>query len=203
MFLVKLKIAQMRRSDRSNDPNYEFVDAVVPANHEDKTNYKNLSTFGLKTGKDFNYVRDEMKVLLIADTGFANVSEDTDKKILAIWGLCTEAEALTVGITADEYDSYIDAVLDNTKKARGLRVERTRKDFGREIVKGTMTYGESDQLHADSKDLFEAWADANNQLFIDWINSAGNYVGAGFMEKTYGTQVRKDKMIDRIINGNI
>ena len=193
MILIKYIIPKMVEVNKKLDPNYEFVDTFDENIHENIHTIENLSFVKDITIKDFNFIRNCILSLIITKGGFDNLTYN-EKIISSRWLLCTESQALSIGVSSESYDLYIDSLLDGTKESRRLRVEAARKDFGKEIVKGTLSYVDSNLLHTDTKGLFESYVDANNQDFINWINYT-------FETKSYYTPDRKQKLINRIING--
>lgn len=204
MKLVKLKdqvMVETKQDAIDNiNPNYLFVDIVDPLTQDDITSIENIYAFGLLTGRDYITVFTELKVLYIAKGGFSGLT-DIEKTISAKSALCTEAEALSTGVTEVQFDSYIDNLADKVKEARNIRVELARKDFSRELKKGTMGYPESNLLLADTRELFNDYVTGNNPAFSKFITDTGDYVTTGISSKSYFTQARKDNLIKRIVNG--
>lgn len=204
MFLAKYKTPRMvEKSDSLNniDPNYEFVDVIDAIKHDNITSIENIANLGLLTGRDFIFVRDELYSQLVLKGGWDSVSMP-EKHCICRYVLCTESQALTI-ISKEQLDLYDSSVLDNTKLARANRVELARKDLGKERLRGTLAYADSRSLNLDTDKLFETYIVSDNKDFSDWIKSEGAYVGNGFLEKPYGNADRKQKLIDKIINGKI
>lgn len=202
MILIQYKIPKMKEKDSNVDPNYEFVLSVDNNTQNNIHNLKNLDYIGPLTGKDYNFIRDEIFKEIVSRGGFDNLSNTTEKIIAAKWICCTEAQALTV-ISQQEYDKYAGNLVDEAYNSRENRRLLAKKVLGIEVVKGTLDYNGSNQMDKDSGELARAWVNARNSGFIDWIMNSGSYSGSGFEVQPYGTLTRKQVLIDYIISGSI
>lgn len=204
MKLIQYKVAKMVESKQdvtdNINPNYDFVDIVDQSIHNDITSIESINTFGPLTKRDFITLVAEIKALLISKGGFINLTT-AEKLVVAKLAICTEAEALSVGISSETFEEYIDNLASKNKKAREKRVEVARKDFSRELKRGTMTYAQSNALLVDTRDLFNDYIIGNNPAFVSFITSTNEYLTTGFSTKTYYTLERKQRLIDRIVNG--
>lgn len=204
MELIKHKVSKMVETKagvlQKLNPNYEFVDVVDSDLHDVITSIETIYAFGLLTGRDYITFLTEIKTLIISKGGFSGLTEQ-EKNIISRLAMCTDAEALTVGVTSEQFDTYIDTLADKTRSAREKRVELARKDFSKELKRGTMTYTQSNSLLIDTRELFNDYMVGNNPAFIYFITDTNGYESTGFSSKAYYTADRRQRLIDRIVTG--
>jgi len=201
MILIKHKASKMVTVGSTTNPNYEFVNVVDTDLHTDIHNIESLDLFGQLTGRDYNFVRNEIMKLILTKGGFDNLTNG-EKYVTGKWICCTEAQALTV-MSSTEYDDYVGDLVDQSYKSREKRRLAAKRELGKQVVKGDLTYDLSNQLDTDSFDIARAWVNANNPLFTDWIMGINDYSGSGFMSKPYATPERQQILIDKIISGSL
>ena len=148
MKLVKLINPILHKGEGVN-PNYLFVDTVDSGLHIDLTSIENVSTLGVKTGRDFLFLRAQLLIILTAAGGFSSLTE-SEKRVIIEHSLSSQTDALTV-VSQAEYDAVVDNYQVQSKASRTVRAELARRKFGQEIVKGTLSYADSNQFFSDSK----------------------------------------------------
>ena len=201
MRLIKYILPQMRIVGSTTNPNYAFVDTVDTNTQVDIHTLENIDTIGLLTGRDYNFVRNEISKLVVSLGGFDNLN-NSEKYVAGKWICCTEAQALTV-MSTTEYDTYVGNLVDLSYKSRETRRLLAKREIGKQVVKGELTYDLSNQFDADSSDIARAWVNANNPLFTDWIMGINDYSGSGFITKPYASLERQQILIDKIISGSV
>jgi hypothetical protein len=202
MKLIKYKQPKMADIDLDIDPNYNFVDVVDDENEIDITDFDTLSIFGVRTGYDFMFVRNEVITLRDLEGGFSGLTDEWKKEICAEFAACTEAQALSV-LSVDKQKKHWKNTLNSLRESRETRVEKARQELGLEVLAGTMPITDSNQFYKDTKDLFRNYIGAGDIEFFDWINSTGAYIATGFASKSYYTDERKQILVDKIILGKI
>ena len=196
MKLIKYKVALMVESTENlfRNPNYEFVEDVDPNTQDDITTLENLNAFGHMAGRDYMIVLTVAKTLFVATGGFVAQS-DNDKRASVRMALCNSEEAQSIGYTLDQFISFQDNLCDETLKVRMVRVDMARKDFGRELLDGTMTYEQVNALLSDTRDILTDYIVGNSASLLNWINTEFNEA------KSYFSQERKDKFLNKIMLG--
>lgn len=194
--LVKYIQPKLRSVSSNIDPNYNFVDTVDTNTQTDIHTLINIDRVGLLTGYDYNFVRGKVLEQVITQGGFDNLTAD-EKYVAGKWICCTEAQALTV-MTQEEFDTFAAALVDGAYASRETRRLNAKRQFGIEVVKGTLTYADSNQFDVDTEEMARAWVNANNPAFTNWITT-----GSGFIAQSYGTEARKQVLINYIISGSI
>ena len=201
MKLIKYKTPVMVPMGSLTNPNYSFVNTIEIGTQDDITSYQNLDVFGVKTGRDFMFVRDEMIALITTDGGFSTLSTE-DQLIVARWSACAKNDALTL-ITADERKAYNMNTVAELKKSRSRRIELARQIIGNRILDGDMTYADSNDMLSSTEALFDNFVTGANPAFIYWLNSINGFELNGFASKSYYNEAVKNELIDIVVNGKI
>jgi hypothetical protein len=204
MKLVKFKAAKMveQKDDvlRNIDPNYLFVDVVDADIHEDITSIEAIYVFGMLTPRD--YITYVSEIVAAADSkGEFGDLTPTEQKIYAKLGLSSKAQAASVGITSFDYSKAIRDLSAKTMDARKERIETLRLDLSEEFGDGILTKEHSNLILLDTVTMVKAWERGKHPEFIEWITDSGEHVSTGLSSKVYYTPERKQKFVDRIING--
>lgn len=199
MKLVRMKNRQMVNSYGEVDPNYAFVETVDTDIHEELTSYTDFDVFGIKTGKDYMFLRAEL-ITKCATDGFSNLV-DYDKKTVAKYAACSFSDAMSV-LSVDERSYYNKIIVANLKIARAERIEKCRQIAGSMVLDGIYTYAQINTFLDDTESLFEKYIKGANPEFIYWLNSTNTYTLTGFESKSYYIESLKNKLLGIVLNGD-
>lgn len=195
MILIRLK-------DRTKGRVYKFVDLLDNDIHDDLNKIKYIDKFWNKTNHDFIIARNSIKNIGESLGGFDNLT-DVEKKIYTEYSLSTKLQADSFGVSDEDRINNNKSVGEQLKTSRNNRVENARKNIGSDVLDQSLSYAESNLMYDDTKELFNKYIVAGDVEFLDWINSTGNHIGAGFSSKIYYTDDRKQMLIDIVITGKL
>lgn len=204
MKLIQYKAAKMVESKQdfigNINPNYQFVETVDTATQDDITSIEAIYTLGQLTNWDYITILTEIATQVGLKGGFNNLNT-TEKRIYANTALGSKTDALSTGMTGQQWSKAVRDLSAITLLVREERGETLRLDLSEELKDGLLTIDQSNTMFNDVSVMLASWIKTKNPEFIYFILSTNQYAGTGLAFKEYGTPARCSKFVDRIIKG--
>lgn len=176
-------------SDAENQPEYTDISTI-----------KNWSMIGEFLGKDYLYVRERIREILVPKTFEA--CNDDEKLIVCKLFLASPAQRSTV-FTQEEEKKHWDDLASAAKASREKRWEAARRK-----VSFYLSPAEGLDLYTSTRDLSFDYKDASAASLVLWVtNESDPALGidcttSGFSQKPYYTTELRDLIVDILVNGN-
>lgn len=187
-------------SDQLGNNKAFLISDVEPTNYEDISSIVNWRSMGESLGKDYIYVRERIREILIEKTFDAC---DADEKMIVSKLFLVNHEQRSTILTAEEEKTCWAELTRNSKICREERWE-----IARQKISFYLTVAEGIDLYSAVKDLSHEYKDANIPSLVCWVTNTAepaygiDYTTTGFAQKPYYTSELRDMVVDVLVSGN-
>lgn len=177
------------------------ISETLQNGYADITSITNWGAIGFNL-MDYNYVRNQISIL-VNQIGFNNLSLN-EKIIVSRYFLVNKTDRDSV-MSEEEQINYWNILVENSQDCRFKRWEVAKKYISYKLspVDSSDLAKSTSELCADyiNYNIITKVKDGISGLF-DYLKGEDDYIGGGYPNKSYWTQIDQDRIMDILENGN-